>query len=439
MAKKAAKKAARKVARVAGGGTAGELFLAAVLAEGNPSRLSEVSRAWFSEAEVAAYDFVRRYVSRHRETPAPETLDREGLGAFAPPPEPAAYHYGRLRDRHIFQLINERHPDLRAAMEARSGDNAIAALRAMLTAAGSVVRSEEFSTMAAEMGGVMEEFEAARESDGALTGIPFGRSTLDEITLGAQPGELAVVVGRLGLGKSFEILSWANAANLAGHSVGIISMEMGKRPLARRWLSIRTGINPKRIRGGEVSMHGVRRLSEHADEICSDAHPPVVLMAGNFRKDTGAVRRMFEQHDPAIIYIDAAYLMRPEEEMGRNAPKHERIGKMVSEVKELALGWGRPVGASVQFNRNQKDRGTSRPDSGDIGGSDSIGQDADLVVGGQLGPSPDEETCRKWTVMKYREGMKADYLTNFRFEPVDFSEVAEERPPSDMAWMEGGG
>ena len=114
---------------------------------------------------------------------------------------------------------------------------------------------------------------------------------------------------------------------------------------------------------------------------------------------------------------------------------------VVGQLKQLALRYSIPVIITVQFNRNQKGSSTSAPDLGDIAGADSIPQDASIVIGLQKAPAPYELVRRLARMMKSREGDNVDIVFNYRFEPVDFSEVslfAEEgaqEPVTDLSWM----
>ena len=126
---------------------------------------------------------------------------------------------------------------------------------------------------------------------------------------------------------------------------------------------------------------------------------------------------------------------------GGYVSKWEAISEVVRELKSLAINRDIPIVASVQFNRNQKNKGNKELDLGDIAGSDSIPQDASIVLGIQKGNAPFEEVTRVVEVMKNREGMTPKMATAFTFAPVDFSEIPlveegdEADDTYDTSWM----
>ena len=117
---------------------------------------------------------------------------------------------------------------------------------------------------------------------------------------------------------------------------------------------------------------------------------------------------------------------------------------VIRELKQMAIRFDIPIVLSVQFNRNQKKRSNKALDLGDIAGSDSIPQDASIVLGVRQGQPPFQERQRVIEGMKNREGMDATFAINFGFDPVDMSETefieqteGETQPaaPVDNAWM----
>lgn len=96
---------------------------------------------------------------------------------------------------------------------------------------------------------------------------------------------------------------------------------------------------------------------------------------------------------------------------------------MVQELKKLSIRYDIPVVISVQFNRNQKSKSKNPLDLSDIAGTDSIPQDASIVMGVRSGPSPNETNQRIIEVMKNREGETPKFATAFSFSPVRMHEV----------------
>jgi replicative DNA helicase len=91
---------------------------------------------------------------------------------------------------------------------------------------------------------------------GEATGITTGFQALDESVLGWEAGNLILVAGRPGMGKSVLASQFATAAASHGHKVAIFSLEMTRNELVYRMLAADTGI----------SHHRIRRRYLHAEE-----------------------------------------------------------------------------------------------------------------------------------------------------------------------------
>ena len=83
----------------------------------------------------------------------------------------------------------------------------------------------------------LEKLEQTRSKGGAVIGVPSGLLDLDEITSGFQDGDLIIVAGRPGMGKTSLALSMLrNAALDYNVGVGMFSLEMSNSQLAMRLL-----------------------------------------------------------------------------------------------------------------------------------------------------------------------------------------------------------
>src|SRR4029453_5851452 len=88
---------------------------------------------------------------------------------------------------------------------------------------------------------------------GRSTGVPFGYGFVDRLTGGMQGGDIVLIVGRPGIGKTYTLLNFASRAWKAGYSPMIVSMEMMQLQIARRIVGIITGLDPNQIKKGTVS------------------------------------------------------------------------------------------------------------------------------------------------------------------------------------------
>jgi replicative DNA helicase len=108
-------------------------------------------------------------------------------------------------------------------------------------------------THVSQMGSkALEQAERAEALEEGLIGIPTGFSTLDEMLGGLQRGQMLVVAGRPGMGKSALGLDLARSAAKAGYTVGVVSLEMAGEALAMRVLSVESEVDSNRMRTGRL-------------------------------------------------------------------------------------------------------------------------------------------------------------------------------------------
>jgi len=419
-----------------------QLLRAGIMA-GSPSIFRDIAAPQVLEEEAAVWTFAQNHYRQYGVLPTVETLGANGHQMQLALETPA-YYVNEIRKRFAYQQISERHPNLTNAMRNYQPEVALATIREMLAAVGHSLNPNSVSNLNQQLGLVLEDFDYAREHPG-LRGIPLGWDTLDHATLGAQPGDLIVIAGRPSMGKSYLLLKAARAAWLAGHSIAFVSMEMSLMQIARRWIAMETGINPRFIQQGALSPWAESTLRHKVSAIL-EGSAPCHFLAGDMEKNIAGIEAMVEETNPSAIYIDAAYLLSPSIRAGGGyVAKWEQISMVIKELKQLAVKWNRPIIITVQFNRNLKSNATRELDMGDIGGSDSIPQDSSVVIGAKRGPSPHQNVQRILEIMKNREGETKSFACNFQFTPMDFNEIPYVEPiegaapqgPTDVSWMGG--
>ena len=83
--------------------------------------------------------------------------------------------------------------------------------------------------------------------------MPSGLIDLDDITSGFHPGELIIVAGRPGMGKTALALSMGrNAAVMEKTVVGMFSLEMANHQLAMRLLCAEGRVDSHLVRTGKL-------------------------------------------------------------------------------------------------------------------------------------------------------------------------------------------
>jgi replicative DNA helicase len=134
--------------------------------------------------------------------------------------------------------------DHKADIEGKAGEF-LNALVGSVRVKGGAVHWSKF------MNDLMDEVEQRAKDPREIWGIPTGFPRFDKVTGGLQLGELMIMSGKPGVGKS--ILEMQRAAQMAKHAPGAIySIEMSGKQVMRRIVSAQTKIQVSKLKSGRV-------------------------------------------------------------------------------------------------------------------------------------------------------------------------------------------
>ncbi|MDA8332041.1 MAG: replicative DNA helicase [Candidatus Dormibacteraeota bacterium] len=225
---------------------------------------------------------------------------------------------------------------------------------------------------------VAELREALASGGGArLAGLPLGIAGVDQLTGGMSPGELTVLAGRPGMGKS-SLAGWSALLCVQlGVPVGVISLEMGRSSWTERSMSSMTGVNSQHLKLRAVAERDIGALAECAESL--DTMPLIVDAAPSqtIMQIRASARRMAAAHSIRLVVVDYLQLVNVESK-GRS--RTEQVTEISGALKSLAREMNIPVLALSQLNRESERRTERRPQLSDLRDSGSIEQDADVVI-----------------------------------------------------------
>lgn len=225
----------------------------------------------------------------------------------------------------------------------------------------------------------VEFLEALRKRKNILTGVPSGFNDLDRMTNGFQKGDLIIIAGRPGMGKTaFAINAAVNAAVEHSKNIGVFSLEMTTQQLILRMLASLSGVGVYNLRTGFLNNEQWNKIVMSLDRLkkvniyIDDAS---LVTAADIRTKA---RKMKMEKNIDMLIIDYLQLMH-----GRSSGFQNRVQE-VSEIsrslKILAKELDIPIIALSQLNRGVELRDDKKPMVADLRESGSIEQDADVII-----------------------------------------------------------
>ncbi len=220
--------------------------------------------------------------------------------------------------------------------------------------------------------------EMAKRGD-AITGLPTGFDRLDKMTAGMHPGDLIIVAGRPGMGKTAFALNVAvNACMARKQGVAVFSLEMPKEQLVKRMLCSEARVDGSRLRTGQLLRDDWPKLASAAGilselPIWIDDTPAISILELRAK-----ARRLTSEANLSMLVVDYLQLMRG----GPKANSREQeISEISRNMKALAKELKIPIIALSQLNRGVESRGVKdkRPQLSDLRESGAIEQDADTI------------------------------------------------------------
>lgn len=276
----------------------------------------------------------------------------------------------------------------------------------------------------------LEEIQESQKTNGP-TGIPSGYPELDYFTSGWQKGNLIILAARPGAGKTaFALNLAANAAVRFKVPVAFFSLEMRDIELAKRLVSIETGIDGSKIKGSEkfeeydwaILEEGLKGLSKAP--LFLDETPSMPLK--EFRTKA---KDLVARQGVKIIFVDYLQLMTVPDEQVRE----QQVARVSRELKATAKELEVPVIALAQLSRAVQTRQSTngKPILSDLRESGSIEQDADIVMFIHrpdymgLSENPEDRDLAYIVIAKNRNGATGEVPLTFRKECVKFLSLSD--------------
>ena len=213
-----------------------------------------------------------------------------------------------------------------------------------------------------------------------LPGLSSGFYTLDAITQGFQNSDLIIIAGRPSIGKTAFSLSIAiNIIKSSKLPVLIFSLEMSKKQIIYRLLSMETNISQLRLRSGKlyktdwIKLNKIIKIFSKLPIFIDDNSN---LCLSEIRSKIKIILRKYKKL--GLIIIDYLQLMQNMKSPNEN--RVQQLSQITRSLKNVANEFNVPIIALSQLSRNVETRIDKKPILSDLRESGSIEQDADLVL-----------------------------------------------------------
>jgi replicative DNA helicase len=261
---------------------------------------------------------------------------------------------------------------------------------------------------------------------GEASGAPItsGYPSLDSLLGGGlRRGDLVVLAGDAGVGKSALALAMTLRSTAAGQAAAFLSGEMSTARVMERALSIEGRVRVDDLRRG--GLDDVAHSGVAAAAIALRRRPPML----EDLRDAGVegVSDFLAQH----LGVDLT-VVDPIQALTRGVmPVEEELADVARRLKELALRRSTVILAVTGLRESAIGRTDQRPSLRDLGGVGALRHHADVVLGlyreELYAPSPHIEGATELAVLKNRSGPTGLVDLYFYKQWLRFEDMVEPR------------
>ncbi len=270
------------------------------------------------------------------------------------------------------RLINEAHYIKDSAYLANG--NALEILNETHNTIGELINLQPFTTF--DIVNAMDDtVESIKHSNRNL--IPTGYSSIEKMCGGLTRGEITIIGGRPGHGKSTLSLNILKNMIDEGYKCILFNREMSNTEMLKKLVVLESGmLSYSMIRGGIIdSEDTLKEINDTVEKIQEKYSKDKFLMFDNIR-DFAQSAAEVKRFQPDVVFDDYIQLITPDTKI-----EHRRLQleKIIHDYKWMAKANNCAVVCVSQLNRALETRGNPAPRLSDLAESGSIEQAAENV------------------------------------------------------------
>lgn len=261
---------------------------------------------------------------------------------------------------------------------------------------------------------------------GGGIGIPTPWPTMTNQTMGLWPEDLVLIVGRLGLGKSFSLLLLTHSAWVNDKRVLFCTTEMSRETIAARFFCIHLKIPYTDFTKGRLGGFVEKKMRDGISSLLKDQGIYIVGKGFDFTIDQ--LDASVGEAEADMLAVDGAYLIK-----NRGKDRQEQVASTFNDFKRIGINHEIVTAATTQFNRQAKNNQEDTIAIENVGITDVAGWNASVAFGMYQTADMYKDRIMGFKPLKIREGEPMTFTSNWDMMRMDFSEVggSAQRDSSD--------
>ncbi len=259
-------------------------------------------------------------------------------------------------------------------------------------------------------------------------GIYFGWDLINDQLYGIHPGELAVIVGYTGIGKSLTGAKLALEAARRGTKVYLLNLELDKELELKRLDCLVSGVSFAKYERGELNSLELEQLKSARAEIESFGENLLIDTPSHASERT--VQDLYSRAKlwgAELVIGDQLSWLTPEGNYrGNGNAQTASMGELIVDITRINKEMNLASIWLVQFNRDSQNKKNQRGGLQHIALSSQIEQNVSMAIGISATQEMMKQEVKVFEILKSRRSSLKSYLMEYAMDDKTSIEVIKE-------------